>query len=293
MWTANSGQSDLSRVGSPGTPDGIGDACQCFDVSDDGWGDLVDTVLYRRFLQGLGPGLAAPTKCPGAGPGACDAADVATLRDVIAGRSPAPANQCRASGACTSNADCPTGSECNLANQQCAKAQTQACTDPVECPSGACCSGICRDPSMATNTRPGESLGTHLADSATGEECIRNSCSQVLTRTGSHSRYFTLTAQETSLECDAYVSMRLDLEMGLDVDFDLYVTGACFCWPDSCTSENGVGETDSIQIWCEDNPGIDDSFTADIEVVYFSGEEFCQDWTLSVSAGDCAPSPLP
>jgi hypothetical protein len=88
--------------------------------------------------------------------------------------------------------------------------------------------------------------------------------------------------------------MRVDLSMGLDVDYDLIVTGgACMCWPDSCSSENGAGEPDSVQLWCEDNPGLDDSFTSQIEVVYFGGGEFCQPWSLSVSSGACAQPPLP
>lgn len=287
IWAANPDQSDVGRVGSPGTPDGIGDACQCLDVSDNGQGDLIDAILYRRFLNSLPPGLAAPEKCPFVGPSACDATDVDLLRDVMADLIPPPPNFCQAAGTCTMDADCPAGAECNLETQVCGLPQGQTCLSGNQCSSGACCSDMCIDPGLPSNSPPGEDLGQFLADARAGDECDISPCSPVATRTGQNSRFFTVTALEGPDQCDAVVGMRIDLEVGLDLDFDIYVTGACMCWPDSCSSENGAGQTDSIMIWCEDNPNLDDSFTAEIEVRYFAGGEFCQDWTLTAHSGNC------
>jgi len=61
-------QPDNGGVASPNDPsgslsDGIGDACQCGDVNDDGRVTIDDDAMLREALAGAGPGLSAPEKC--------------------------------------------------------------------------------------------------------------------------------------------------------------------------------------------------------------------------------------
>jgi hypothetical protein len=338
-WTANPTQLDVGRVGSPDTPDGFGDDCQCLDTSDDGRANLLDVTRERRVLQSLLPPRAAPEKCLGVGPNACDAGDVTLLREVLAALAAAPANVCMAAGSCSSSADCPSGVACDTSAQRCAKNSGQACVQGSQCLGGSCCSNACRNvtndvancggcgvacqvPNATpvctagtcgvgtcnpgffdcdlvgangcevveggySNSPPGEDLGTYPADANGGASCTLNACSLVATRSGSSGRFFSVVAQEAST-CPAYVGMRIDLQPGVDADFDLYVSipASCFCWPDVCASTEGVGTLDSIQVWCEDDTG-DDTFTTQIDVQYYSGGDACQPWTLSVYAGAC------
>ncbi len=62
-----------------------GDLCQCGDVSDDGIVDILDTVLLRRALVNLPPGLAAPAKCEVTPPEGCGAEDAVAMREALAG----------------------------------------------------------------------------------------------------------------------------------------------------------------------------------------------------------------
>ena len=90
---ANSGQADRGAIGTPGA-DGVGDACQCGDVSDDGRVDTADLTAVRRFLVS-GRALLAPDKCPtgdalGAGEkSGCDLASVVRVRRALASLPPA------------------------------------------------------------------------------------------------------------------------------------------------------------------------------------------------------------
>ena len=142
-FATNPDQLDIGRVGVPDLPDGIGDACQCFDVGNDGRGDIRDVTLLRRALVPLPPALIAPQKCPGPGSLACDAADVTELRNVLADLSPAPANACLASGACVADVDCPGGLGCDFAAARCEKYLGQVCVQADQCLSNGCCSDEC------------------------------------------------------------------------------------------------------------------------------------------------------
>ncbi len=144
-WVANPAQFDAGRVGDPDVPDGIGDDCQCLDVADDGRGDVGDSSRLRRLLASLLPPLPAPDKCPGAGPASCDAADVSSLRNVLAALAPAPANVCLAAGACTASGDCPPGTGCNTSAQRCGHYAGRACVQASQCLGGGCCAQACRD----------------------------------------------------------------------------------------------------------------------------------------------------
>jgi hypothetical protein len=102
-------QRDLGRVASaadPGgaAPDGIGDACQCSDVSGDGRGTAADLAAIRRALAGTAA-LAEPAKCNVRGPldaaprpsglrGDCSIADAAVLARQLAGLAPGVMQAC-------------------------------------------------------------------------------------------------------------------------------------------------------------------------------------------------------
>jgi len=73
------------------TPDGVGDACQCGDVSGDGRVLDDDVAALRDFLARRIAALPAPQKCDvgGTGPsGTCDVVDAALLRRALAGAPP-------------------------------------------------------------------------------------------------------------------------------------------------------------------------------------------------------------
>ncbi len=69
--------------------DGLPDACECADVSDDG-------VLIARHAAGQGPELAAADRCALAGtPDGCEAGDALRARQVLAGALEAATLACR------------------------------------------------------------------------------------------------------------------------------------------------------------------------------------------------------
>jgi len=95
---ANPTQADSGGLGGA-TPDGVGDACQCGDVSNDGVVDANDVAALREFLARRTAALAAPQKCdvgPGSTPGACDVVDVSLLRRALAHAAPGLQNVCSA-----------------------------------------------------------------------------------------------------------------------------------------------------------------------------------------------------
>ncbi|MBM4335341.1 MAG: hypothetical protein FJ108_05410 [Deltaproteobacteria bacterium] len=164
-WSFNSHQLDTGRVGAPDLPDGIGDGCQCFDVSGDGRGNVGDSSRMQRALLSLPPALPAPEKCPGSGPSACDSGDVKLLRHILAGDSAAPANMCMAAGACEASADCPVGTGCDTSTHQCGKYEGQACVQASQCltaPAARSRAGISRATSR-TAARAGRSAATRTA----------------------------------------------------------------------------------------------------------------------------------
>jgi len=173
-WTANPDQLDVGKVGAPDVPDHIGDACQCLDVSNDGHGNIVDAVLYRRAVTSHPPALPAPQKCLGAGASACDASDVAPLRSALAGVSAPPANVCVAAGACTASADCPPGIACNLAAQRCENNNGQSCVQGSQCLGGSCCSDRCS--TVATDPANCGACGVTCANPHGTTACAAGNC---------------------------------------------------------------------------------------------------------------------
>ncbi len=80
-YAANPSQLDRGGKGSSNTPDGIGDACQCGDVSGDGKVTTVDAVQIARSL--LSPPtviLPQPQLCDVGGTKACATADAVIIR---------------------------------------------------------------------------------------------------------------------------------------------------------------------------------------------------------------------
>ena len=54
-YTYNPDQRDSGGIGTGSPPDGIGDACQCGDVTGDGIVDISDKTILTRSLAGLPP----------------------------------------------------------------------------------------------------------------------------------------------------------------------------------------------------------------------------------------------
>jgi hypothetical protein len=111
-FAANPGQQDTGGFGSS-LADGIGDACQCGDVSANARVDIVDVAVLGRHLASLPTGTVSLPKCPAAEPGApCNASARLALRNALAQALP-PTQVCAAAicsatpcggGACAPNA---------------------------------------------------------------------------------------------------------------------------------------------------------------------------------------------
>ena len=96
VHTANADQLDVGSLHGLGS-DGIGDACQCGDVNDDGNVDLLDVALYQRGLAGVTPAALPEDKCSVIGGRVdCEPNDRQTLREAIVGSGPGLAQVCQA-----------------------------------------------------------------------------------------------------------------------------------------------------------------------------------------------------
>ncbi len=96
VYTANADQLDVGGLHGL-SPDGIGDACQCGDLNDDGNVDLRDLVLYERGLAGVTPTALPEDKCSVIGGRVdCEPNDRQTLREAIVGTGPGLAQVCQA-----------------------------------------------------------------------------------------------------------------------------------------------------------------------------------------------------
>jgi len=72
------------------TVDGVGDACQCGDVNDDGRVNRDDLAVLREALAGTREDIPGDLKCSVSGPSSaggfpedCDADDAATLEEIL------------------------------------------------------------------------------------------------------------------------------------------------------------------------------------------------------------------
>jgi hypothetical protein len=83
---ADPGQLDRGGVGAGSAPDGVGDACQCGDVSGDGSVTVADAMLVARsLLQPPTASLPEPGLCDvaGSGPPDCTLLDAVVLRGAL------------------------------------------------------------------------------------------------------------------------------------------------------------------------------------------------------------------
>ncbi len=100
-YTANAGQEDTGGVASAADPsgaipDGIGDACQCGDVTNDGKVTGIDSTVVIRWSVGLPPGMAAPEKCSVFGGTECNGIDSTVIARAVVGLPPGIQQVCEA-----------------------------------------------------------------------------------------------------------------------------------------------------------------------------------------------------
>lgn len=85
-WTANANQLDNGGLGTTTTPDGIGNACQCGDVTGEGQVNDTDAAFIKRQALGLAAVLfLVPDNCDVTGDGACNGTDATLIRHAAAG----------------------------------------------------------------------------------------------------------------------------------------------------------------------------------------------------------------
>lgn len=84
-YVPNVDQADSGGIGTA-TPDGIGDVCQCGDVTGEGQVNSFDAEWIKRAALGLSaPLFQAPGNCDVEGNGACDGIDALLVRHAAAG----------------------------------------------------------------------------------------------------------------------------------------------------------------------------------------------------------------
>jgi len=85
-WTANASQLDNGGLGSTTAPDGIGNACQCGDVTGEGQVNDTDAAFIKRHALGLSAALfLVPDNCDVTGDGSCNGSDATLIRHAAAG----------------------------------------------------------------------------------------------------------------------------------------------------------------------------------------------------------------
>ena len=101
-YTYNPDQKDTGGIGSGSPPDGIGDACQCGDVNNDGVVDNIDAILILRSMAGTTPYPGGVTTLPGYnkcdvnGDGTCDDTDAMIIQRAVVGLGPGIQQGCHA-----------------------------------------------------------------------------------------------------------------------------------------------------------------------------------------------------
>ena len=105
-YVTNPSQSDVGGVGPGSVPDGIGDACQCGEVNDDGRVLALDLAALRAGLTGSTAGITAAQRCNAIGPvdatvlstgmrADCNVVDVAVVSRALAGQKPGIGQVCQ------------------------------------------------------------------------------------------------------------------------------------------------------------------------------------------------------
>lgn len=89
-FIANASQADNGGLGFGSTPDGIGNACQCGDVTGEGQVNDTDAAYIKRYALGLSaPLFLVPANCDVSGDGQCNGIDGTLIRHAAVGN-PAP-----------------------------------------------------------------------------------------------------------------------------------------------------------------------------------------------------------
>ena len=85
-FRANASQADNGGLGFSAAPDGIGNACQCGDVTGEGQVNDTDAAFIKRQALGLAaPLFLVPNHCDVTGDGACNGSDATLIRHAAAG----------------------------------------------------------------------------------------------------------------------------------------------------------------------------------------------------------------
>ena len=85
-FLANASQADNGGLGFSATPDGIGNACQCGDVTGEGQVNDTDAAFIKRQALGLAaPLFLVPNNCDVSGDGDCNGTDATLIRHAAAG----------------------------------------------------------------------------------------------------------------------------------------------------------------------------------------------------------------
>ncbi|MEZ4291642.1 MAG: thrombospondin type 3 repeat-containing protein [Myxococcota bacterium] len=88
-FVANASQSDNGGLGFTTLPDGIGDACQCGDVTGEGQVNDTDAAFIKRWAPSpAGAALPVPNNCDVSGEGVCNGTDGTLIRHAAAGAPP-------------------------------------------------------------------------------------------------------------------------------------------------------------------------------------------------------------
>jgi hypothetical protein len=87
-FVANASQADNGGLGFSTTADGIGNACQCGDVTGEGQVNDTDAAFIKRHALGLSaPLFLVPDNCDVSGDGLCNGVDGTLIRHAAAGNS--------------------------------------------------------------------------------------------------------------------------------------------------------------------------------------------------------------
>lgn len=96
-FAANTNQQDSGGIATT-APDGIGDACQCGDVNNNGIVDNTDAIIIKRYVLGLPPGVDI-NKCSVNAGNSCDNTDAILIQRAVLGLPPGVSQGCAAAGA--------------------------------------------------------------------------------------------------------------------------------------------------------------------------------------------------
>lgn len=153
-FVQNNPNMDSGGIGPGSAPDGIGDACQCGDLTGDGVIDAADVARLRAALadpEGAPLSAGEALRCSVYGePEDCDILTVTLLERAVAGLSPGLEQTCGQAtgfGAACGDGVCAAGESCEAGGCQLdcgACLLGSACAIDRDCASGVCSNGVCQ-----------------------------------------------------------------------------------------------------------------------------------------------------